>query len=227
MGISYSPRIVTDGLVLCLDAANVRSYPGTGATWTDLKGDNDGTLTNMDASNFSAANGGDLSLDGTNEYIDLGDPSSNFFSSIAGTDQVSVGGWFKNNTTVSSQKVIFDSGNSEKLQIDVRSTGIAFLTICSSTVRISQHSMTTGVWYHFMGTYNGSKMIGYINGVKYTESSQSGNFGSDSNFSAIGRYPANTSYMWPGSVSGFVVYNRSLTADEILQNYLATKGRYK
>ena len=225
MGVTYNPRIVTDGLVLCLDAANTRSYPGTGTTWTDLKGTNNGTLTN--GPTFSSDDGGSLVLDGTNDYIDLGDPSSNFFSSIAGTDQVSIGGWFKNNTTVSSQKIIFDSGNSEKLQIDVRSTGIAFLTICSSTVRISRQSMTTGVWYHFMGTYNGSKMIGYINGVKYTESSQSGNFGSDSNFSAIGRFPSNTSYMWPGSVSGFVVYNRSLAADEILQNYLATKGRYK
>ena len=224
MGCSSGPDIIQDGLVLCLDAASIRSYPKSGTTWSDLAGSNNGTLTN--GPTFSSNNGGSVVLDGTNDYVHLGDPSSNFFSSIVGTDQVSIGGWFKNNTTVSSQKIIFDSGNSERLQIDVRSTGIAFLTICSSTVRISQHSMTTGVWYHFMGTYNGSKMIGYINGVKYTESSQSGNFGSDSNFSAIGRYPINTSYMWPGSVSGFVIYNRALTADEIRQNYLSTKERF-
>ena len=224
MGLMHSPLVVTDGLLLYLDAANSRSYPKSGTTWTDLKGDNNGTLTN--GPTFSSNDGGSIVLDGTNDYIHLGDPASNFFSSIVGTDQVSIGGWFKNNTTISSQKIIFDSGNTERIQIDVRSTGIAFLTICSSTVRISQHSMTANVWYHFMGTYNGSKMIGYINGVKYTESSQSGNFGSDSNFSAIGRYPNNTSYMWPGSVSGFVVYNRALTADEVRQNYQAAVGRY-
>ena len=38
MGINYSPKIVTDGLVLCLDAANPLSYPGSGSTWNDLSG---------------------------------------------------------------------------------------------------------------------------------------------------------------------------------------------
>ena len=44
MGVTYNNRIVTDGLVLCLDAASKRSYPGTGTTWTDLKGDNNGSF---------------------------------------------------------------------------------------------------------------------------------------------------------------------------------------
>ena len=69
MGLGHSPRIVTDGLVLCLDAASKRSYPGTGTTWTDLKGGNNGTLTNMDGANFSSANGGSLSFDGASDYI--------------------------------------------------------------------------------------------------------------------------------------------------------------
>jgi hypothetical protein len=38
MGIAYNPRTITDGLVLCLDAANSKSYPGSGTTWTDLSG---------------------------------------------------------------------------------------------------------------------------------------------------------------------------------------------
>ena len=44
MSLNHSPSIVTDGLVLCLDAANKRSYPGTGTAWTDLKGVNNGSL---------------------------------------------------------------------------------------------------------------------------------------------------------------------------------------
>ena len=53
MGLSHSPRIVTDGLVLCLDAANKRSYPGAGTTWTDLSSSKaNGTLVNM-TDNFS------------------------------------------------------------------------------------------------------------------------------------------------------------------------------
>ena len=47
MGVDYNPKIVTNGLVLCLDAANVKSYPGSGTTWIDLSGNgNNGTLTN-------------------------------------------------------------------------------------------------------------------------------------------------------------------------------------
>jgi hypothetical protein len=61
MGLGHSPRIVTDGLVLCLDAANARSYPGTGTTWTDRSGNgNDGTLIN--GPTFSDENGGVLYL---------------------------------------------------------------------------------------------------------------------------------------------------------------------
>jgi len=36
MSLNHSPSIVTDGLVLCLDAANQRSYPKSGTTWSDL-----------------------------------------------------------------------------------------------------------------------------------------------------------------------------------------------
>ena len=47
MATNYNPKIVTDGLVLCLDAANTKSYSGSGTTWTDISGkSNNGTLTN-------------------------------------------------------------------------------------------------------------------------------------------------------------------------------------
>jgi len=69
MAVGYNPRIVTDGLVLCLDAGNTKSYPGSGTTWNDLSGQgNNGTLTNMDGSNYSD---GALSFDGSNEYVNL------------------------------------------------------------------------------------------------------------------------------------------------------------
>jgi hypothetical protein len=64
------PKIVTDGLVLCLDAANRKSYPGTGTAWNDLSGNgNNGTLVN--GPTFSSANGGNLSFDGTNDYTEV------------------------------------------------------------------------------------------------------------------------------------------------------------
>ncbi|MEK9696312.1 MAG: hypothetical protein VW270_11135, partial [Candidatus Poseidoniales archaeon] len=67
MGIHYNPKIVTDDLVLCYDAANNRSYPKTGTTWTDLAGSNDGTLTN--GPTFDTTNGGSIVFDGTNDRV--------------------------------------------------------------------------------------------------------------------------------------------------------------
>ena len=65
MACNAGPDIIEDGLVLCLDAANINSYPKSGTTWTDLAGFHDGTLTN--GPTFSSDNGGVLVFDGTND----------------------------------------------------------------------------------------------------------------------------------------------------------------
>ena len=67
MGIVHHPNMVTDGLVACWDAANRRSYPATGTTWTDLVGDADGSLVNSPV--FDPENLGSIAFDGTNDYV--------------------------------------------------------------------------------------------------------------------------------------------------------------
>jgi len=68
MGLSHSPRIVTNGLVLCLDAGNRQSYPGSGTTWTDLSGNGkNGTLTN--GPTYTSANVGAIVFDGVDDYV--------------------------------------------------------------------------------------------------------------------------------------------------------------
>jgi len=92
--LAHSPRIITDGLVLCLDAGNPKSYPGSGTTWTDLSGNgNNGTLTN--GPTYNSGNLGSLVFDGVNDYVNLGDLDlpAPFTLSI----------WFKGNTTQSQQ----------------------------------------------------------------------------------------------------------------------------
>ena len=70
MAFIHSPKIVTSGLVLCLDAANKLSYRGSGTTWTDLSGNaNTGTLTN--GPTFSNANGGCIVFDGVDDYVNV------------------------------------------------------------------------------------------------------------------------------------------------------------
>ena len=70
MGLSHSPRIVTDGLVFCVDAGDKMSYPGAGTTWADLsKQGNNGTLIN--GPTFSNEGNGSILCDGTNDYINV------------------------------------------------------------------------------------------------------------------------------------------------------------
>ena len=66
MACNAGPDIIEDGLVLCLDAGNKLSYPGTGTTWTDLAGSNNVTLTNGPV--FGNNNGGSIGFDGSNDY---------------------------------------------------------------------------------------------------------------------------------------------------------------
>ena len=68
---STTEPIVTDGLVLRLDAGNRNSYPGSGTTWTDLSGNgNNGTLS-ATSIGYNSANGGSLVFDGTDDYVNL------------------------------------------------------------------------------------------------------------------------------------------------------------
>ena len=67
MGIGAGANAVEDGLVFCVDAANKRSYPGTGTTWTDLTGENNGTLTN--GPTFSSDNRGSIEFDGSDDHV--------------------------------------------------------------------------------------------------------------------------------------------------------------
>ena len=71
MAGNVAPNIITDGLVLYLDAANTKSYVSGSTTWTDLVGLNNGTLIN--GPTFNSANGGSIVFNGVNNYVTLGD----------------------------------------------------------------------------------------------------------------------------------------------------------
>jgi hypothetical protein len=94
MGVAYNTSIVTNGLVLALDAANTKSYPGSGTTWTDLSGNNNtGTLTNTPT--YSSANSGSIVFNGTNNNATVN--SNATIPTGASARTVSI--WFLTNTT--------------------------------------------------------------------------------------------------------------------------------
>lgn len=228
MGLSHSPRIVTDGLVLCLDAANSRSYPGTGTTWTDLKGGNNGTLTNMDGANFSSENSGSLSFDGSNEYITTGTTNLDL------TD-MSICCWVNFSSKSGSWKTISNkevSNTNRNWWVGLDGNGtnrFSFLRSVngSDTVLIGNVSPDLNRWYFYCGTCTSTPVFStYINGELDASNSHSGSLSTAGTSNVIGRYAPQNLYYINAKIGSISYYNKALTADEVRQNYLATKERY-
>jgi hypothetical protein len=104
MGVYAGPEINESGLVLCLDAGNTKSYPGSGTTWTDLSGNgNTGTLVN--GPTYSSANGGSIVFDGSNDYI-----QTNFnYSLTSSNTEFTCAAWYKCFPEANSGGLIFSN----------------------------------------------------------------------------------------------------------------------
>jgi len=101
MSVRGGPDIVENGLVLYLDAANRRSYPGSGTTWFDLSGNgNNGTLTN--GPTFDSANGGSISFDGVNDYVTTPLTLGDIFASSNGLEQLTMCYWHRRPSAASA-----------------------------------------------------------------------------------------------------------------------------
>ena len=213
MGTGYNPRIITENLVFCVDAANIRSYPKTGTTWTDLKGGNNGTLNNMDASNFSTDNGGVLSFDGANEQVDCGNPG---FSA----SYLTVTSWVYITTGSRYQHIVDSSGNTWHLAI-LNNNRPYFAT--SAGYHTTAPVLDNNKWYMLTGRTRSSGFDIIIN--TSIGSTKSGNVQPVTNNLKIGHWQNGGRY-FAGKIANTLIYNRALTDDEIRQNYLATKERY-
>jgi hypothetical protein len=231
MSNNYGPRIVTDGLVLCLDAADQNSYSGSGNTWTDLSGNgNNGTLIN--GPTFTSENYGSIIFDGSNDYGTV-EADSSFHLGNGYT----LSAWVKANNNPSTYAGIcgtFDTIPSayygSNFSIQPSSHKFYFLVGGSSTYYIPPSAAyTIGKWYYLTGTIFGAECKFYINGIlntTYNQPSASSAPGSTTKFK-IGRFYQNVNaYYFNGNISLCGFYNRVLSSQEITQNYQATKGRF-
>ena len=243
MACNSGPDIIEDGLVLCLDAANINSYPKSGTTWSDLSGNgNHGALQNME-NNFDAGNKGSLTFDGANEYIGCG--ISPMYSSSLVEFTVCSWAYVDVSTFDGTLKVIcataidplnggfwvgFDDRNSTHSPIN----GVAWNTKNSngySRGKTSSNAIPSDGWYNVVLSYSSSTgATCYINSHENTIRSinQTGDFTPRNNPFEIARGPTDMSSAWyfAGSISSIQLYNRALTADEVRRNYEATVGRY-
>ena len=226
MGLGHSPRIVTDGLVLCLDAANSRSYPKTGTTWTDRStSGNNGTLTN--GPTFDSANRGAIVFDGSNDRVDL--PSS-----IVTSFPLSICAWTRS-TASSSMRVVAisdDNTSNTRLSISFFGGGLYYIVKGGTGTAINsmgKASVNDNTWHYIVGTSSSSSDHKfYFDGLLEASSTTDITNIDGLSHGRVGceRTSSTERQFLDGDVSIVKIYNRALTADEIRQNYLATKERY-
>ena len=227
MGLTHSPKIVTNGLVLALDAANNKSYSGSGVTWNDLSGNNNtGTLTN--GPTFSGANGGYIVLDGTNDYVINSSPTNIPVGSSSRTVQLWI--YPKNN---SCPLVQLGTGGGFQVYIVsfFNSSGTLYLFTdginSANNISFSGTDLPTlNTWNHMTFGNSGQNWFYYLNGV----SKLSGTFGVTLNTIGQKYIVGNRDDVYLGTanvnVSQTFVYNRALSATEVLQNFNATRIRF-
>lgn len=229
MGVGYNPKIVTSGLVLALDAANIKSYPGSGTTWTDLSGNgNNGTLTN--GPTFDSGNSGIINfVAASTQYVSVTDSAS--LSLTTATVET----WVKFSTL--NTRIIFcgkgDGVSNPTTEYWLEKTAGNKFSVCFSVGTpalnhpLNDTSVVANTWYHIVGTFDGSNVRGYVNGVQDSSvGSLYGNIVDTSiNYSVgkLGTYPA---LYHNGSIAVNKIYNRALTAAEIQQNFNALRGRF-
>ena len=222
MGTKYNPSATRNGLLICVDPANPSSYSGSGLTATGLVSGIGATLVN--GIGFSSSNNGTFILDGSNDYIN-GDVTS-----FDLTGDLSAEVWFNLSATAADWVRVIGKGDSTN-----RSFGFWYYTPtpvflyqrygASGNVS-STYSITiqTNIWYHVIVTSSGSTHKLYINGVDVQTQTGSGPFYSSSNTLKIGYGDFHTYHN--GRIGLYRIYNRALSAQEVFQNYNATKKRY-
>ncbi len=214
MSLSHSPLIVRDGLVLCLDAANPRSYPKSGTTWSDLAGANDGTLIN--GPTFDADDKGSIVFDGSNQYI-----SNNYANSAEHTISII----FKIISFSSSDMRLLGAYGGASNQLGAGWVNSTFRIWISNSWNNTSFVSSVDTVYHLTITHDSSNNNTiYVDGIYedtiINKESYFNNIAFGSPYLLVyGSY-------FNGNMYNISLYNRALTASEVLQNYNATRGRY-
>jgi hypothetical protein len=221
MGVLYNPRIVTDGLALCLDAGNTKSYPRSGTTWTDLSGNNrNGTLTN--GPTYSSDVGGSIVFDGTDDFVQCS-------GSLTVTAATFVCWIRRNGSQGTYDGILFSRGTSV--------TGMLFYTS-------DQLGYT---WNNAVNTYNWNSgltvpdLTWCMVAVSVTSTAATAYLGQASGITTATNTVSHTSTVlddiklafddatiryFTGNLAIAQLYNKALSAEEIQQNFNALRGRF-
>lgn len=235
MGLQHSPKLVTNGLVLALDSMNPKSYPGTGTTWYDLSGyGNHATMTNFTGPSAGSTSGFDTNTKYMmfDRHLGGSDGTANNVANVANTsvlddclceNGMSVSMWLRITTAVCTAMTKWN-GSWEIYYC----TPLTFRTQgTGGTDGISSYLNTNyvNVWSNITGTHNGTTRKIYFNGVEIFSDTNVVTGQNTTNVISIGAYE-NGAFAFVGAIPIYNLYNRALSANEVLQNYNATKSRF-
>lgn len=214
MALSHSPSIVTSGLVLCLDAANPKSYPGTGTTWIDLSGGGyNATLVSSPTYNSA----GFFSFTGAQSAT----VTNPLFSSQTNTNQVwTVSAWLNVDDT-SSQLLInygiglYPSYGTNNSLLYLNSGANDYYTYGGDVGNLGWKYIT----FRFRNS-DGTRTI-YSNATNITTSGPN-NTSTPVALNSTSTIASNLR----GSLARLEIYNRLLTDNEVTTNFNALRGRY-
>lgn len=228
MALSHSPRIVTSNLLMCVDAANEKSYPGTGTTWSDLVNKHDGTMSTPDY-NSTAPKTMDFVSDNS-DVVQFG-IGSDWFPMYNFTLEA----WVKSSGMGTSQTLGGIFGFTYGIRLHFSTGGVVRWGVDNGTdlnTVSSGGNYQDGVWHHIVGTKrnDGTTNNGnlYIDGdLKVSESrTWTGTTRWPTNQMHIGRDNNNVGYFLNGSIGLARVYGEELTAAQVIQNFEACRGRF-
>jgi hypothetical protein len=216
MAFNYSPKTVTDGLVLYLDAANPNSYVSGSSTWIDLSRNNlNGTLTN--GPTYNSSNGGVIIFDGTNDYVNCGN------SSVLDLTDITISVWYK--TTATGNQILVGKSYLTSYYLNVAPSANSF-SLWTNGTSLGSGTITTlgnGNWHNVVGTMSGVNKKVYYDGALANSGTGTSNI--DSNPLYIGSSPVNAA-IFNGSIANVLLYNRALSIEEVQQNFNTTKTRF-
>jgi len=217
MAILNGPGIITNGLILNLNAADKNSYPGSGTTWTDIsENGNNGTLTN--GPTFNSGNGGSISFDGTDDRVSTSFKPSGYRSYFI---------WIKYNIITGLSNGYSLTGTQELNAynyVGISNGGYFYYYFGTNGEQLNSTVLSTNIWYNQGLTLSSDGYArAYLNGTLIsTLSSGVGN--TATNEFSIGCI--NQNHFVNGNISSVIQYNRTLSTTEILQNYNAQKSRF-
>lgn len=216
MSVVAGPLIPSSGLIVELDAANLKSYPGTGTAWYDLSGNgNDATLYNGVA--YTASGGGSFNFDETNDYAKINN------TSVLPTTAYTKVAWFRPETNTAN--IISGTGTNHAFWLGNTSTTLqAGHNGSWSQISYSPGDMLNQWWHGAVTFSNSTGWVLYLNGVQVATNASTTTFPSASGV-CIGSF-GDASNMFDGDIPVVQIYDRALTATEIAQTFNALRGRF-